>query len=822
MTGTYYVLYIRFFIKRDDMKKKTHIYVCIHIFFFVLLRISAAENVTVGVYQNVPLCFSDKYNKSKGIFIDVLDYVAKTYNWQIQYKVDSWNNCIKALNSNEIDLMCGIAATSERKKKYFFNQESIMLDWGQIYLPIQSDIQSILDLDKKRIATVRRGILQTKLQKLVNDFEITCQFVLVESAHDVLQAINNNQVDAGTVLRLYGLRNSHQHKVKPSPIIFSPLHLCVATANPEKKYLLDQIDRQLIIIKKAEASIYYKALDRWLIDAKGKWFLPHWFYIAMIGIACLLCLLLIISFVLKHQVAQKTIQLHRQNIQFQKNEHLLRKIAENYPHSYLSIIEKDMTIRFSSGQEFKRMNISPESFNGKHVKEIFGEQADFVIQQYQETFSGEERTFELFINNQYQLYRTVPLKETDDSIPRILVVVENNTQQRIMAKEKEQLEIQLRQAQKMEAIGTLAGGIAHDFNNILAIILGNVELCLEESDPMDSIHICMNEAQTACLRARDLIQQILNFSRQTRPSKEPLIITTIIKESIRLIRSSVPANINIETNIPDLEDTIVGNPTQINQVLLNLCANAVYAMGEQGCLTIYVSRAIPDNIPTLVNKLDKKPYVSISIHDSGAGISPDIINKIFDPYFTTKKVGDGSGMGLSMVYSIVKAHNGGMTVDSSSEKGTRFTIYLPIAQVQVIDKKDSSAPIPKGSGNVLFIDDEKMLVLVGKRMLTQIGYTVSGYHDPILALAAFKANPNSYDLVMTDMTMPKLSGKMLSQEILKIRSDIPIIICSGYSESMDEIIARKMGIRHFLLKPLSKRILAETIYAIITPKQSSS
>lgn len=787
----------------------------IHIILLILTHTYAAEKVVVGIYENIPLCFSDKHNHAQGIYIDVLNYIATVHHWRIHYKIYRWNDCIKALKSHEIDLMCCIAETPERKKAFFFSQENVMLDWGQIYLPKTSDIHSILDLDNKRIATVKGGILKSRLQKLAKDFDISCEFVLVDGAHDVLNQIETNRVDAGTVLRLFGMRFSSQHNIKPSPIIFAPLHLRIATGNPNKKYLLEMIDSQLTTLKDLEGSAYYQTLNRWLIHSKNKWFIPKWFYWILCVVFVLVIFLLITSLILKYQVAQRTLQLNQQNNALKKNEHLLRTIADNYPHSYVSIIEKDMKISFSSGQEFQRMNHSPENYIGKHVRDIFGKHADFIIQQYQKTFSGESLSFEMFTMDQYHLYRTVPLIENDASIPRILVVIENITTQKNMAKEKAQLENQLRQAQKMEAIGTLAGGIAHDFNNILAIILGNIELCLDDSVPIKHIHMNMTEAQTACIRARDLIRQILNFSRQSYPNIEPLIITSIIKESVRLLRASVPANIHIDTDIPDMEDTIMGNPTQVNQVLLNLCANAVYAMGDEGTLKIYVSHLIPQKISTLINKLENKPYVKISVNDSGAGISKNVISKIFDPYFTTKKVGDGSGMGLSLVYSIIQAHKGAITVESIQGKGTTFVIYLPVVQHQHRVKPDPSAPVPKGTGNILFVDDEEMLVRVGMRMLTKLGYTVIGYHNPVDAFADFESRPNDYDLIITDMTMPGMSGKILSQKILSIRPEIPIIICSGYSESMDESFCKKMGVRHFLLKPLSKRILAEKVYPLI-------
>jgi len=419
---------------------------------FQLTHTYAAEKVTVGVYQNVPLCFSDKYNHAKGIYIDCLNYVAGVYQWQLHYKIDTWNNCLKDLKSHNIDLMCGIANTPERKETYFFNQETIMLDWGQIYLPRQSDIQSILDLDKKRIATVRGGILKTKLQSLANSFDISCHFVLVESAHEVLQLIDRNQVDAGTVLRLFGMRFSNQYRIKPSPIVFSPLHLCVATANPQKKHLLEKIDLQLAKLKKSDSSAYFQSIHRWLTDSEDRWFLPHRFYGILFGIAALLIFLLVVSIFFKHQVIQRTIQLNNQNIDLKQKERLLHTIADNYPNSYLTIIEKDLTVSFSSGQELKKMNLSSESLNGKHVNDIFGEHAEFITQQYQKSFSGEAQSFELFFNNQYQKYRTVPLIETDNIVSRILVIVENITLQRKNTKENKHLENQLHQAAQQNSL----------------------------------------------------------------------------------------------------------------------------------------------------------------------------------------------------------------------------------------------------------------------------------------------------------------------------------------------------------------------------------
>ena len=381
------------------------------------------------------------------------------------------------------------------------------------------------------------------------------------------------------------------------------------------------------------------------------------------------------------------------------------------------------------------------------------------------------------------------------------------------------LERELRQAHKMEAIGTLAGGIAHDFNNILMAIIGYTEMALYKiPEGTTPVRRDLEQVLKAGYRARDLVNQILTFSQE----RKVIDIIPTVKEALKLLRSSLPSTIEIRQDIaiPPEKGIILADPTQIHQVLMNLCTNAAHAMRDKGGI-LSVSLSSVEADAYLVSRypdLEPGPYVRLTVGDTGHGVDPSILERIFDPYFTTKGPGEGTGMGLAVVQGIVKRHGGMITVHSEIGKGTTFHALFPRIEQEIVPEATAAEALPLGSERILFIDDEKPLVDLGKGMLESLGYSVTTKTSSLEALEAFRAEPDAFDLVITDVTMPSMTGIELAKELMAIRPDIPIILCTGFSELINEKRAKEMGIQEFVMKPFVIGKHAKTIRKVLEQK----
>lgn len=386
------------------------------------------------------------------------------------------------------------------------------------------------------------------------------------------------------------------------------------------------------------------------------------------------------------------------------------------------------------------------------------------------------------------------------------------TQIRGAEEEKKKLEIQLQQAQKMEAIGALAGGIAHDFNNILSAIIGFTELAMF-GEGAEHCAPELNEALKAANRAKDLVKQILAFSRQTDEERMPVRVALVVKEAMKFLRATIPATIEIKARINEKSGAVFANSVEVHQIIMNLCTNAQHAIGGQaGLLEVEVQDADIDHLQDNDRiDLHAGPYVRISIKDTGGGMAPEVINRIFDPYFTTKEKGVGTGLGLAVVHGIVKKYGGAVTVESELGKGSCFHIYLPKAANSDPTQVEHPEPVRGGSERILFVDDEKMLVDIGKLALQRLGYDVVSRTSPLEALELFKAKPHHFDLVITDQTMPGMTGDALARELMRLQPGLPVIICTGYSQTVDRDRARKIGIKAFVMKPILINDLAAAV-----------
>ena len=419
----------------------------------------------------------------------------------------------------------------------------------------------------------------------------------------------------------------------------------------------------------------------------------------------------------------------------------------------------------------------------------------------------------------YANLECIVIEEGDGAPRHIRVVVIDITEQK-------ELENQLRQAQKMEAIGTLAGGIAHDFNNILAAVIGFTELAMDEAEKGTPLAEDLEEVLIGGQRAKLLVQQILSFSRKTPGKVAPLYVGALVKGVLKLLRSTIPADIEIGTAMhPEKDPCVMGDEVQIHQIILNLCTNAAHAMeANGGKLTLGVDTVtLGDGKTVTLANLPPGKYVKLSVTDTGSGISPENVERIFEPYFSTKEPGRGTGMGLAVVTGIVTAHKGHILVMSKPQKGTTFTVFLPLHEKPVcVPDGTSWEALPGGTEHIFFIDDEMPIVKLSKMTLEKLGYRVTTSTGSAQALETFRMAPGTFDLVMTDMTMPIMTGDRLAAELIKIRPDIPVIICTGYSRKMSKELAAKMGIKAFAYKPLDKAELAMTVRKVLDGVQSEA
>jgi PAS domain S-box-containing protein len=383
--------------------------------------------------------------------------------------------------------------------------------------------------------------------------------------------------------------------------------------------------------------------------------------------------------------------------------------------------------------------------------------------------------------------------------------------------EQKRLQAELQQAHKMEVIGTLAGGIAHDFNNILSIIIGNCELALDDAPAWNPAHFFLLEIQKAGLRGKDIVRQLLTFCRKTESAPTPMHLIPVFNDVLRFIRATIPTTIDIRHEMLAREDTICSDPTIIYQVLMNLCSNAAHAMEHTGgaimirMQNIFLDGAMPDIPPGLATG----KYIQLMVADTGPGIDPAVVNRIFDPYFTTKEVGKGTGMGLAVVQGIVNSHQGAVSVANRPGRGATFTVYLPLTDAPPTAETWKPKIVELGDESILFVDDEKSIVDMCSEMLTRLGYRVETAMTPLAALNKFQTNPKNFDLVITDMTMPQMTGLQLTKRIKAVNPKIPVVLCTGFSAYINPENAAAMDIQGYLMKPIVKLEMAKTVRQVL-------
>ncbi|MBI4774426.1 MAG: PocR ligand-binding domain-containing protein [Deltaproteobacteria bacterium] len=445
-----------------------------------------------------------------------------------------------------------------------------------------------------------------------------------------------------------------------------------------------------------------------------------------------------------------------------------------------------------------------------------------------ETRSGRDHTVEyrMMSKDARQLWirNVVSVVSGPEGPEKLVGFMHDITGQKRAEEERGRLESRLRQSEKMEAIGTLAGGIAHDFNNILGAILGYAELTLDQTPGHGEARENLEEVIKAANRAKELVKRILLFSRAAHEERRPMVLAEVVSEVLKLLRSALPSTIRIEEDIEEQTGSILGDPVQIHQVVMNICTNAYHAMRERGgMISVSVrSEQIDPKEADEVKGLRPGPFLKLSIKDTGCGMDPETLDRIFEPYYSTKGLGEGTGLGLSVVKGIVANHGGALKVESRVGMGSCFSVYFPRFEEKAVEQDCDSDEIVHGAGRLLVVDDEPSLAHLMKLYLEEVGYEVQATTSSLEALNLFRGSPQRFDLIISDQTMPGMTGAKLAVETRRIRKDIPFALCTGYSDVIDEKGAKSLGVDAFILKPIDFTTLSRIVRNILDTSKRSS
>ena len=803
---------------------KIHFFLLIALSFLTLAAVSvpAAErgpkgNVKIGIFPFMPFNFIDSAGNTEGLNPDLLREIIKDERWRIEFVPGSWAEGLQRLHNEEIDLMMSVAYSPERAEIMDYSYESVAELWGQVFLRPENNPKNINDLDGKRVGIMQKDISGSNFIETARKFGVECEIVEFASHSEVFQAVQQKSVVAGVAPQHFGLRHAKEYDLVGSTILFSPFSIYFASKKGTQHELLSHIDAHLANWKKDKNSYYYQRLNYWLGNTSSRVQIPSW--VLYIGLTVFVLMLFSTAFIL---LLKRTVRFKTQELAQSE-----KKLLEAHEIASMGRWELDVPtnrLTWSDGiyTLFEINRTTSTASYEAFFKYIHPDDRTLVAQAYLEslenrtTFNIEHRI--LLRSGRIKWVSEIGRTEyNDEGDPvRSVGTVQDITGRKKVEEENKYLQRQLLQAQKMEAIGTLAGGIAHDFNNILAAILGYAELVKEDVPPGSVVEHEIDQVIQAGNRARDLVKQILDFSRQAETEKVPLQPGIIIKETLKLLRSSMPTTIVVEQNIDMDSGLILADQIQIHQLLMNVCTNAFQAMEEKGGKLIVSLTRKDFTAEDLADIIDIRPgtFVQISIKDNGPGIPPAVQEKIFNPYFTTKEIGKGSGMGLAIVHGIVKSNGGFLTFSSRVGEGTVFHINLPVVE-KTLPKTSPIGLIPLGNERILFVDDETLLAEMGKAMLERVGYAVTSLTSSIDAFNTFKSAPDAFDLVITDQTMPEMTGVDMAQKMLEIRPGLPIILCTGYSNLISENQAKSLGIKGFALKPLTRKDITTLIRKIL-------
>ncbi len=836
-----------------------------------------------------------------GFSVELLKAVTNAVGLQVDIVVGPWHELKERLKNRELDLLPLVAWSPEREKIYDFSAPYLRMSSIAVFVRKgEKGIDDYGDL-KNREVLVMRGdtaheyAIKTGLSDklIVTDTFEEAMLLLSKGQHDALviqQLVGLQLIKKLGVTNVVNVKAFEETSLKPATKKL-PNFATTPTSYSDKIVLTEKerqnFEQKFCFAVQEGDDLLQGLLNEGLaiVFADGtydqlynKWFAPIlpqppvpftliFKYLMFIILPIMLILAIAGIWFLKREIARKTVRLTMEMKSRQRADEkyrtLFSKMVDGFAlHEIICDSKgKPVDILFIDvNPAFERLTgLQASQIIGKTVLEIMPDIESHWIDSYgRVALTGEGIVFEYYSK---RMKRHLNVTAYQPEPMQFATMIEDITERKVAREKEERLKNQLEQAQKMEAIGTLAGGIAHDFNNILSPIIGHAEILIDDANEIATYKTLLshnreqftntvleninslNEIYKAALRAKELVKQILTFSRQSDTDIKLMKMQPIIKEVLKLIRSTIPTTIEIKQDISTQCGPVEADPTQIHQIVMNLVTNAFHAMEDRGGeLTItlkeielkshdaaladhYAAKEMFKNqsgvtqglyVSRDYEALNPGVYACLEISDTGIGMTPDVILKIFNPFFTTKVSGKGTGLGLSVVHGIVKEMKGSINVYSEPGRGSKFSIYLPVIKNQFEDEHlEERESIPKGKGRILLVDDEQAVVEMEKKMLERLGYEVISRVSSIEALQAFRANFDKFDLVITDMTMPGISGDKLAAELIQIRPNIPILLCTGFSQNIAQDKADSIGIKGILMKPIVMKELAEKVKELI-------
>ncbi len=910
----------------------------------------ADSAVKIGVYNNPPLIFMGTDGTPKGIFADIIEYVAEKEHWRIEYVAGTFDQCMSRLADHQIDLLCTVAYTAERAQRYDFTRENLLTNWGQLFTARGSDIRSVADLSGKKVAVLKGDVHALALDRLIKDFGIACQIIETDDYHAVLQQVSAGKADAGVANRFFGMQFASRYNVDINGVVFNPIKIHYAAAKDQKAGLLRTVDRYIVALKKDERSIYYRSLEKWLGVALLKDGLSQWArWVIWIAIGVLVVLFAGVL-IFKQQLRARTRELTAELALRRKTEADLRESEERWQfalegsgdgvwdwdvntgrvyfsrqwkamlgfeedeigdtfdewesrvhpddkaHAHADLERhfagkvpyyqnehrmrcKDGTLKWildrgkvmewsQDGKPLRVIGIHtditerrdaekalrdseqhlnaifqanpdpmviydtngyPRFINpaftkvfGWSLDEVEGARIPFVPEDQKQITS--EQIEAIYRTEKPTVFETRRLTRDGRSLSVIIsaaLIKEADTALSVGMivnltdiTERKLLEAQYEHAQKMESLGTLAGGIAHDFNNLLMGIQGRASL-MRMDLPLG--HPCcehIDGIEEYVRSATSLTRQLLGLARGGKYEVKPLDMNTLVKHSSEMF-GRTRKEIRIQSRLSDGLPAVEADQGQIEHVLLNIYVNAWQAMPGGGTLSLETSQVILGDRFARLHQAEPGLYVKILISDTGIGIDDAVRHRIFDPFFTTKEKDRGTGLGLASAYGIIRNHGGFITVDSEIGHGATFAVFLPASGKEARSIAMEEGEPLKGKETVLLVDDEEMIIEVGRAMLQRLGYVVITARSGKAALDAVRTDGSKIDLVILDLIMPEMDGRATFDRIKAIAPDMAVLLSSGYALDSQAEAVLKSGCNGFLQKPFNIAELSKKIRTIL-------